>query len=68
MCPICGRLLKGCLCLGLVICLHCHMLKEPMDKHDHPKAPKAENTVTYNYATIMTSTKATMTTTIMATI
>jgi hypothetical protein len=63
MCPTCGRLFKDCLCLGLGVCVLCHALKEPMDKHNHHEAPKAETTRT-TYATMMTTTTmTTMTTT-----
>jgi hypothetical protein len=55
MCPTCGRLLKNCLCCGLVVGFIYHGLHEPMDKHDHPKAPKAETTIPNIYATVTTS-------------
>jgi len=54
MCPTCGRPLQV-IFVGLGVCVLCYMLKEPMDKHDHPKAPKAETPITNIYATVTTS-------------
>jgi hypothetical protein len=61
MCPTCGRLLKDCLCWGLVVGFLYYGSREPMDKHDPPKTPKAEATITYNYETVTTTAAMPMT-------
>jgi hypothetical protein len=62
MCPKCGQLLKKCICSVAVAGCLCQTVEElPLDKHDHPKTPKAETTITNKYAATVTTSAMTIT-------